>query len=49
MDSVTREDGPLLKAWKGVVGGTELSGTIKLVVFLVAYLLLGGLTLAQMA
>lgn len=49
MDSVTREDGPLLAVWKSVVGGTRLSGTIKLVAFLVVYILLGGLTLAQMA
>ncbi len=49
MDSVTRNDGPLLAAWKGLLGGTRLSGTVKLVAFLVAYILLGGLTLAQMA
>lgn len=49
MDSIRKKDDPWMRIWKVLFGGDTLLGRWKLYLFLVGYLLLGGLTLAQLA
>ncbi|MBB3952442.1 hypothetical protein [Aureimonas jatrophae] len=49
MDSIKPGDGPGMALWKRLFGGTQIEGRLKLTLFLAAYLLIGGLTLAQWA
>lgn len=49
MDSVNSDDQGVLKIWKVLFGGDNLFGRLKLYLFLVAFNLIGGLTLAHFA
>lgn len=49
MDSIRKEDGAALGGWKALFGGHQVDGRIKFSLFMAAYLLAGGLTLAQWA
>ncbi len=46
MDSQKHLNDPLLKIWRVVAGGSQSVGMTKLVVFLAAYILIGGLFFA---
>jgi len=49
MDSIKSGDGMSMRIWKGLFGGDNLFGRMKLYLFLAAYILIGGFTLAQFA
>lgn len=49
MDTIQKDDGVALAAWKAPFGGNQIDGRLRFGAFLVAYLLIGGLTLAQWA
>lgn len=49
MDSIKQTDDYGMTAWKLMFGGDNLFGRLKLYIFLVAFNVIGGLTLAQMA
>ncbi|WP_019997781.1 hypothetical protein [Aureimonas ureilytica] len=46
MDSLKAQHDPLLKIWRVIVGGNEATGMVRLMGFLAAYVLIGGLFFA---
>ncbi|WP_062219444.1 hypothetical protein [Aureimonas sp. N4] len=46
MDSLKAQNDPLLRVWRIIVGGNEATGMIRLMGFLAAFVLIGGLIFA---
>ncbi|WP_156382089.1 MULTISPECIES: hypothetical protein [unclassified Aureimonas] len=49
MDSIKQTDDYGMTVWKLMFGGDNLFGRLKLYIFLAAFILIGGSTLAQLA
>ena len=43
MDSLKAQSDPLLRVWRIIIGGNEAQGMVRLMAFLAAFILIGGL------